>query len=46
MNPDTIGIWRLTRTGPWHRRLRMRVALVVYVVGLRQLAERIAQLER
>jgi hypothetical protein len=46
VNPDTIAIWRLSRIGPWRQRVRLRLALVLYVAGLRQLAERIAQLER
>jgi hypothetical protein len=46
MTPDTIAVWRLSRIGPWRQRVRLRLALVVYVAGLRQLAERIAQLER
>jgi hypothetical protein len=38
MNPDTLYIWRSTRRGPWRWRLRMRVALVLYVIGLHRAA--------
>lgn len=42
MDADTIFIWNITRSWPWRRRLRMRLALVVYAVGLRRLAVRVA----
>jgi hypothetical protein len=42
MNPDTIAVWRLSSVGPWHQRLRMRVGLALYVVGLRRLAVRVS----
>ena len=36
MDADSIFIWRLTRTG--RHRWRLRLALVLYVVGLHRLA--------
>jgi hypothetical protein len=38
MDPNTIGIWRLSGALPLRKKLRMRLGLVLYVVGLRRVA--------
>jgi hypothetical protein len=42
MDANTIMVWNLTRALPWRRRVRWRFALLLYLVGLRRLAVRVA----
>jgi hypothetical protein len=42
MDANSRMIWNVTRVLPWHRRMRRRFALVLYSVGLRQIAVRVA----
>jgi hypothetical protein len=42
MTPDTTAVWRLTSVGPWPRRLRLRLGLLLYLVGARRLAVHVA----
>ncbi|MFN9773269.1 MAG: hypothetical protein ACK54X_11695 [Burkholderiales bacterium] len=44
MTPDVRFVWGLTRTWPWRRRARMRLALLLDLAGFRKLAVRVARL--
>jgi hypothetical protein len=37
MDPNTIGVWRLSGALPLRKKLRMRLGLVLYVIGLQRL---------
>jgi hypothetical protein len=37
MDPNTIGVWRLSGALPLRKKLRMRLGLALYVIGLRRL---------
>jgi hypothetical protein len=36
MGPNTIGVWRLSSALPMRKKLRLRLGLVLYVIGLRR----------
>jgi hypothetical protein len=42
MTPDVRFVWGLTRTWPWRRRVRMRLALLIDLAGFRKLAVRVS----
>jgi hypothetical protein len=46
MDPNTIGVWRLSGALPMPKKLRMRLGLVLYVIGLERLGVRVGRLPR
>lgn len=39
---DLADLWGITRSWPWRRRIRMRIAMLAYTIGFRRAALRLA----